>query len=172
MRFLYSSLFLLILLVSCQTKGTDSKQSKKGDQQMEQEQNKSDKEALTSTKPKADGNPATSIAHYICYTDDTKKDRRIWIAFTEESKAVKIKYQGQTQSIDLDFKKQDFKKGDAYPTTIDYYDEIYEGKKNGEYKLTHSGNWDYVAYTRGKDGKVFNFTIDHNADPYGKQPCF
>jgi len=29
-----------------------------------------------------------------------------------------------------------------------------------------------VEYKRGTDGKIFNFTIDHNANPYGKEPCF
>jgi hypothetical protein len=47
-----------------------------------------------------------------------------------------------------------------------------DGKENGQYRITHSGIWDYVEYKRGTDGKIFNFTIDHNANPYGKEPCF
>ncbi|WP_299892197.1 hypothetical protein [uncultured Lacinutrix sp.] len=111
------------------------------------------------------------IEHYICYTNNDKKDMRIWISFSKE-KAIQIKYNGQQDAIDLIFDKETYIKGGSHPTIIKYYNEIYNDKVNGIYKLTHSGNWDYVEYTRGKDSKIFNFTIDHNANPYGKTPCF
>ncbi len=50
--------------------------------------------------------------------------------------------------------------------------EFNNQKINGHYKTTHSGNRDYVEYKIGKDGKLFNFTIDHELNPYGKPACF
>ncbi|OEK08651.1 hypothetical protein A8C32_04165 [Flavivirga aquatica] len=113
-----------------------------------------------------------AVDHYICYKDDKKAERVIWISFTEKSRAIQVKYKGQNTAIDLVFVKEEFIKGGAHPTIITYYNEIHDGKLNGEYKLTHSGNWDYVKYIRGKDGKKFNFTIDHNSNSYRKSSCF
>ncbi len=112
------------------------------------------------------------VDHYICYTNDSGSTGRIWISFTEEEKAMEVRYEGQTSSIQLEYKREEFHKGGSAPSIDTYYQEIYEGKVNGEYKLTHSGNWDYAVYTRGRDGKVFTFTIDHEANPYGSTPCF
>ena len=68
--------------------------------------------------------------------------------------------------------KENFDGQGAYPVIEDYYKEMVDGKENGQYKITKSGNWVYVEYKRGTDGKIFKFTIDHNANPYGKAPCF
>ena len=124
------------------------------------------------TAKKAPPTKARQVDHYICYTNDDKKEMRIWISFDKDGKAVQVKYEGQKKGINLTFNKEDYKEGNAYPTTTTYYKEIYGGKVNGKYKLTHAGIWDYTEYTRAKDGKVFNFTIDHDANPYGKEPCF
>lgn len=114
----------------------------------------------------------SAIDHYICYTDNNSSSRKMWIGFTEDGKATQIKYFGQEESIDLAFTNEEYISGGAHPTIISNYDEWYEGRINGKYTLTHSGIWDYVTYVRGTDGKEFNFTIDHSADPYGKRPCF
>lgn len=110
--------------------------------------------------------------HYICFTNDKNTSRRIWVSFTKDNIAIEIKYEGQTEGIELKFTHEEYIEGGTHPTIINYYDEIYNGTINGRYKLTHSGIWDYLEYTRGRDSKTFNFTIDHNADPYGKTPCF
>ena len=60
----------------------------------------------------------------------------------------------------------------AYVVSDDYYIEMVDGKENGQYRITNSGIWVYVEYKRGTDGKIFRFTIDHDANPYGKAPCF
>ena len=113
-----------------------------------------------------------AIAHYICYNSDRGSGLRIWIGFSEDGKAQQVKYQGQAEAMALLFDKEAVQKGRAYPTYIAHYQEIYQGKNNGTYKLTHSGVWDYAQYIRGRDSKLFDFTIDHNAEPYGKTPCF
>ncbi len=110
--------------------------------------------------------------HYICFKDDKVPSRMIWISYTEKDKALQVKYKGQKEAINLIFDKEESISGGAHPTIIKYYNEVYNGQHNGTYKLTHSGVWDYVEYTRKKDGKTFNFTIDHNANPYGKKACF
>ena len=52
--------------------------------------------------------------HYICYTFDNNKDKRIWIEFTEDGKATRLKYQGQKNAIDLDFQDEDSSQNGAY----------------------------------------------------------
>ncbi|PHS04197.1 MAG: hypothetical protein COA88_14040 [Kordia sp.] len=116
--------------------------------------------------------PKQVMKKYICYTMDNNKKKRIWIGLDAKENAVAIKYEGQKEVISLQYSKEEYLKGGAHPTIIRYYKEIYQNKVNGIYKLTHSGLWDYVQYIRGKDGKKFNFTIDHDANPYGSSPCF
>jgi hypothetical protein len=72
-----------------------------------------------------------------------------------------VQYRGQAESIPLLKIDEDLQNEGAYPTTETTYQEILDGEVNGTYLLTHSGNWDYAQYTRGRDGKVFSFTIDH-----------
>ncbi len=112
------------------------------------------------------------LDHYICYRNDNKKDKKIWIGFNADDIALKVKYEGQTEEINLRYWKSEYIEGGAHPTTVTYYKELYGGVINGVYKTTHSGNWDYVEYTRKKDSKIFKFTIDHTLDPYEKSPCF
>ncbi len=109
---------------------------------------------------------------YICYTNNTNTSQKIWIGFNNQAKATQIKYKGQTESIPLKFVKNEYLEGGTQPTIIDYYDEIYNGKINGRYILTKSGNWYYLTYKRGKDDKQFNFTIDHTANNLSSTPCF
>ena len=115
---------------------------------------------------------ASTIDHYICFKDNLSESRKIWIGFNKQNIALKLKYEGQTQEITLEYDREEYVKGGTHPTLIKYYHEIYGGKINGSYKTIHSGNWDYVEYKRGKDGKYFKFTIDHKLNPYGKSPCF
>lgn len=115
-------------------------------------------------------------SYYICYRNDDKADMMMSISFDEEGKAQAVKYKGQEESIPLFYQREVMEQGGANPTIETYYIEMLNGQKNGVYKLTHSGIWDYAEYTRGKDGKVFNFTIDHDSsvegDSYTKKPCF
>ena len=109
---------------------------------------------------------------YICYTFDTDANKRIWIQFGSNGKANLVKYQGQKKAIKIVFKSEDFRAGGAHPTVTTKYDELIDGKVNGEYTLIHSGVWDYVSYQSNGSNKVFKFTIDHEADLYGHTPCF
>ena len=112
------------------------------------------------------------LNHYICFENDENISPRIWISFNSKEFALQVKYEGQNNAIDLKFIKEEYREGGAHPTVIKYYDEILDGDLNGSYKITHSGIWDYVLYKRKRDGKEFHFTIDHEANPYGKIPCF
>lgn len=112
------------------------------------------------------------LDHYICFNNDEKISPRIWIGFNVKDYALQVKYEGQHEAMDLQFVKEEYIEGGAHPTLIKYYNEIVNGQINGSYKITHSGIWDYVLYERKRDGKAFNFTIDQNANPYGKMPCF
>ncbi|NJB83068.1 hypothetical protein [Wenyingzhuangia aestuarii] len=113
----------------------------------------------------------TTKEHYICYNADNNKNLKIWIRF-HNNKAISVKYKGSKTAISLNYLKEEFLKGGAHPTIITHYNELYNGKINGQYILTHSGIWDYVKYIRGKDQKEFNFTIDHNSNNYSSKPCF
>ncbi|SIS47037.1 hypothetical protein SAMN05421766_10285 [Zobellia uliginosa] len=114
----------------------------------------------------------STIKNYVCYTSDTNNSKKIWIGFNDSNRATEIRYKGQSESIPMKFVRNEYIEGGTSPTIIDYYDEIYNGKINGVYKLTKSGNWYYVTYKREKDDKEFNFTIDHTADNFSSTPCF
>ncbi|MDO6738684.1 hypothetical protein [Wenyingzhuangia sp. 2_MG-2023] len=115
---------------------------------------------------------SNEIDHYICYSNDNRKEKKIWVGFNKNDIALKIKYEGQEESMELEYLKNEYQEGGTHPTIRTYYNEIYGGQVNGVYKTIHSGNWDYVEYTRGKDNKVFKFTIEHKLNPYGSKPCF
>jgi len=113
-----------------------------------------------------------SSRYYICYNEDNDSSLKLSIEF-DNGRAISVKYKGMNSSMDLIFIKQENENtGGAYPVLASYYKEIYKEKVNGEYKLTHSGSWDYAEYTRGKDSKKFNFTINHNSNSYSSTPCY
>lgn len=112
--------------------------------------------------------------YFICYDADKNPKLHLSVCF-ENNKAVYVKYQGQDKSIPLTFVKTNIQKGVA--AYSDVYSEKYRGKVTGTYVMTHSGNYDYVKYTRKKDGKVFNFTINHTETiseegNYRTTPCY
>jgi hypothetical protein len=111
--------------------------------------------------------------YYICYKENNNENLQLWIGFDEKAKASKVKYKGMNLDMDLVFVKEvDENEGGPYPVLAEYYNEIYEEKLNGVYKLTKSGNWYYAEYTRKSDSKVFNFTIDIEANNFNNRPCF
>ena len=116
---------------------------------------------------------SNTVSYYICYNEDNDLTLNLSIGFSINGNALSVKYQGMNSSMDLIFIKEENKNpGGPYPVLVSYYNEIYNEKVNGEYKLTHSGIWDLVEYTRGKDLKKFNFTIDRNSNSYSYNPCF
>lgn len=115
-------------------------------------------------------------SYFICYKSDTDDGLFISISFDDDGKAVEVTYKGQDQGIPLVYDSENMIEGGAHPTIETLYKEMHEGQENGQYLLIHSGIWDYVEYTRKKDGKVFNFTIDHDItvenNEYRTTPCF
>lgn len=114
--------------------------------------------------------------YFICYRSDDNADLQLSIAFSEEGKALFAQYKGQTESLPLIFQKEHYQEGGAHPSITETYMEMHQGKENGTYELTHSGVWDYATYTRKRDGKVFQFTIDHEltvaGGSYRKTSCY
>ena len=110
--------------------------------------------------------------YYIHYSPDTKKGNDLMIAFTPFGKGLFAKYEGQSRQIELKFTK-DQSEG---KNIIQYFDEIVKGEVKGTYKMTHSGNYDYVEYTNKKSGKKYLFTINHDVtivgDTYRTTPSF
>ncbi len=171
-----SLLLLLLVLISCTSKKENTTETTP-ENNVQQDTVKVTEEVVSEENPTTENNdtPANEITnedYYICYTDDDVATRVIWIRFTKDGKAQQVKYKGQKEAINLVFVSEETSEGGAHPTIEYNYDEIYNGTKNGTYTLTHSGVWDYVTYTREKDQKQFHFTINHDADPYGKEPCF
>ena len=114
-----------------------------------------------------------TVSYYICYNEDNGSILNLSIGFNNKGRALNVKYKGMNSSMDLIFiRVENENPGGPYPVLVKYYNEMYQDKVNGEYRLTHSGNWDYVEYTRGKDSRKFNFTIDHNSNSYSYNPCF
>lgn len=120
--------------------------------------------------------PRPEPEYYICYKADGGESSGLMIGFTSDGKAIWAQYEGEGDIIELDFQAENMETGTAYPVTEGHYLEMVDGENSGEYKLTHSGNYDYAEYTRAKDGKVFNFTIDFDAsvvgDGYSEMPCY
>jgi hypothetical protein len=111
--------------------------------------------------------------YYICYSENNNKNLQLWIGFDEKSNAFKVKYNEMNLHMDLVFVNEVNENPDGpYPVLVEYYNEIYQEKVNGVYKLTKSGNWYYAEYTRGSDNKQFNFTIDNKSINFSKTPCF
>ena len=111
--------------------------------------------------------------YYICYSENNNKNLQLWIGFDEKSNAFKVKYKETNLHMDLVFVNEVNENPDGpYPVLVEYYNEIYQEKVNGVYKLTKSGNWYLAEYTRGSDNKQFNFTIDNKSNNFSKTPCF
>jgi hypothetical protein len=168
----YIVLFLsLLLFVNC-----TEKEKKKTPDATKTEAVSKDTIADTITLEELETNKKTIPHHYICYKNNDEASMQISIAFDVESNALFLKYKGQKDSIPLQNIKEDYQGDGAYPTITQFYDEMYEGKKNGTYELTHSGNWDYAVYRPLKKDTIFKFTIDHETTvvggEYRKTPCF
>ena len=111
--------------------------------------------------------------YYICYSENNNKNLQLWIGFDEKSNASKVKHKEMNLHMDLVFVNEVNENPDGpYPVLVEYYNEIYQEKVNGVYKLTKSGNWYLAEYTRGSDNKQFNFTIDNKSNNFSKTPCF
>lgn len=166
MRQLYTFLLLLgiFTLSSCQEKSTEKTSTLPTVSEV-------NKEEVTPEVKEVESPP-----FYICYNSGSNPDLALSIYFDGKGVAQKARYKGQSASLDLKFEKEEYLEGGAHPTINEYYTEIYEGKPNGTYKLSHSGIWDYAVYTRKKDGKVFEFTIDHELaivnDTYRETACY
>ncbi|WP_160113989.1 hypothetical protein [Aquimarina sp. AU119] len=181
--YIISSIIISIFLISCKSNDKNQVDSntenvtKKPPSLTEQDNNAVLQENEdTNTASTKDETSNGIMHHFICYTSDDNPDLAISISFDENANALQVQYKGQKESMTLSYIKEDFDKGGAYPTTRTYYTELYNGKENGVYKLTHAGLWDYAEYTRNKDGKKFNFTINHELsiqnDDYRTSPCF
>lgn len=108
--------------------------------------------------------------HYICFKDD-QSNKRIWVSYTEEGKPIAIKHNASNKPETLVFAIELFSTEGAYPNIIEYYNSFADGKFMGTLKLTHSGNWDYAEFI-GENWTKKTYTIDHEANPYGSEPCF
>lgn len=115
-------------------------------------------------------------AYYICYEGGGEQKLALSIAFSEDGTAIELQYRGQSEAIELREIDEKMSTEGAYPVIETTYQEMVKGQVNGIYVLTHAGNWDYAQYTRGRDGKEFSFTIDHEQsiqnDTYRTTPCY
>ncbi len=165
---------LTVIIAACSQNKTETITEQKVEES-KQSINRLEKDSLTIKDKKLNEEQTTTgnkvVDHYICFTEDQQKKLVIWMSFNTKGEALQVKYKGQEQAIDLVFVKKE-PQSPGYPAMSYFYNEVYDGELNGQYIHTHSGVWDYVTYIRKKDGKKFNFTIDHDAKPYHKTPCF
>lgn len=110
--------------------------------------------------------------NYLCFKSDGNTSPDLMLGLRNDTLAVSVQYKNQNSPIRLIKTNSKYLKGKNHPTTIDFYDEIYQNRLNGKYELKKSGNWYYLNYKRGKDQKEFNYTIDHTANNFSSQPCF
>lgn len=115
-------------------------------------------------------------AYYICYEGGENARLGLSIAFSDDGTALYAQYKGQGESIALKKMEETMSTEGAYPVIETTYQERIDGKINGIYVLTHSGNWDYARYIRGRDNKEFSFTINHDLSiqnhSYRQSPCY
>lgn len=114
------------------------------------------------------------IDHFICFKNNDGNTPNITIGYSKKDIAINVRYEGQKDVMGLQFVKKEFNEGNPSDTKMYnelIYNELNEFMVNGRYEIIHSGVWDYVKYIRGRDNKVFNFTIIHDKS-YQKTPCF
>ncbi len=115
-----------------------------------------------------------SQTYYQCFDADEHPNIKINVQY-EKDVAVSVRYKGQRKSLMLVRAGQKLENEGAHPTVYTTYIEKKEGKTLGTYLMIHSGIWDYIEYTR-KDGKKFNFTINHalslNGDSFRTTSCY
>lgn len=109
---------------------------------------------------------------YICFKNDDNQANKLSLGLENDTLAISVKYKGQKESIPLVKVKSEYASGGTSPVITDFYNEIYKGEINGSYKLTKSGNWYYLNYTRKSDQKEFKYTIDHSSENFTSKPCF
>ncbi len=113
---------------------------------------------------------------FRCFSCDQKADIHISVEYKNE-KPISIKYKNQPSNIPLVFIKGSTSFEEGYSTFSESFNELINGKINGKYIFTHSGNWDYIEYIRS-DGYKPNFTIEleKSIDPergsYRIHPCY
>ncbi|MEQ9301911.1 MAG: hypothetical protein RIF33_25245 [Cyclobacteriaceae bacterium] len=125
---------------------------------------------ITSIEPSDENQDSAGLSYFICYNEDGDSEEVIWIGFSADEKAMKVKYKSTSATSELVFDKMEVSEG--YPQSTTYYNVVSDEQAGGVYALTHSGNWDYVSYITADDGTSRKFTIDHNANPYGESTCF
>ena len=113
--------------------------------------------------------------HFVCYEQDGGGPLALQVEYVGEV-AWRVKYAGQTERLYLQLDSREMTTDGAYPVTTSRYIELVNDDENGQYELTHSGNYDYLVYTRGRDGKVFKFTADNElssrGEGYRTSPCY
>ena len=114
--------------------------------------------------------PTDKPAYYIHYSSDENNSKELMIACSDDGKGMYAKYADQSRHVALEFLKDESEGSN----TIEYFNEVVNDEIIGTYKMTHSGNWDYVEYTNQKSGKKYSFTINHDTsivgDTYRRTP--
>jgi hypothetical protein len=112
---------------------------------------------------------------YRCFDSDNNAKLKISVEYNINETPVSVKYIGQNTSITLVAIKGSKKNYQA--NSEESFNEKQNGQIIGKYVFTHSGNWDYIVYTK-KDGKKFKFTVNmeeslnQNGDGYRESPCY
>ena len=113
---------------------------------------------------------------FKCFDSDSDPKLKMSVEYYRDQ-PIKIRYRGQSASMKLEQIKGSLTFEDGTATYSESFNEILEGKINGKYTFTHSGNWDYISYQR-KDGRVFQFTINlensllPNSGGFRTTPCY
>ena len=115
---------------------------------------------------------------YVCFQNDKNKNLFVSVKF-KNYKAFGVKYGGQKSYIQLKFKKREnFQESEGRKTWWnETYNEIINGKINGQYVTTNSGTYGLDFQYYRKDGKEFYFAVyesgnDENNFPYTVNPTF
>lgn len=112
---------------------------------------------------------------YWCFVCDNNPNLKISLRFKNGS-PYSVKYAGQKEEIKIKLFKEEEYTGGAHPMNVMYYNEIFNGKVTGIYQITFNGAFNYLKYTRKKDGKVFEFDMDNESstinETYRKTPCY
>lgn len=111
---------------------------------------------------------------YRCFDADNSTKLKLSVEYIDDVPSF-VQYKGQASVMKLTYIKGSKKISGA--TTTESFNEMYDGKVNGKYTFSHSGNFDYITYKR-KDGKIFKFTvniedsINETGDGYRTSPCY
>jgi len=121
------------------------------------------------------GKPSGVLDYYKCFRGVEIKDLEMSVSYDAYGNALEVQFKEQTEPILLIY-RDEIIITPGQPELRVIYHQILEGEVVGVYEFTSDGKYDYIKYTRKKDGEEFNFILDVDqsttVDGLRTTPCY